>query len=164
MKQLISKFSELHKFEVSCLSSKSWPILKTQKILNSQDVKDSEQFKMSLVSACFGAIWGPAKFQFSTVLKLIFLLVLSSLDQIHPNLAWMRLLIVENIWYGRNKFCEICFQTIVYYIHSFLIQPEHTCSYFEKHIKTITKWQSFCTYKIVTRLVPVICRSQGKMC
>ena len=30
--------------------------------MNSQDVKDSERFKTSLVSACFEAFCGPAKF------------------------------------------------------------------------------------------------------
>ena len=40
--------------------------MKIQKNLNSQDVKDSERFKTSLVSACFEAFCGPAKFQFST--------------------------------------------------------------------------------------------------
>ena len=90
------------RFEVSCLNSKSWPILKIQKDLNSQDVKDSEQFKTSLVSACFEAFCGPAKFQFSTDLKLNLFRVLWSLDQIQPNLVWMHLLTVENIWYGRK--------------------------------------------------------------
>ena len=90
------------KFEVSCMNSKSWPIFKIKKKLNSQDVKDSERFKTSSVSAHFEAFWGPAEFQFSNDLKLNLLLALSSLDWIQPNLVWMHLLTVENIWYGRK--------------------------------------------------------------
>ena len=100
--QLNSNLCNSDKFEVSCLSSKSWPILKIFKKLNSQDVKDSEWFKTSLVSACFEAFWGSAKFKFSTDLNLNWLRALWSLDQIQPNLVWMHLLTVENTWYGRK--------------------------------------------------------------
>ena len=62
----------------------------------------TREFKTSLVSACFEAFCGPAKFQFLTDLKLNLLRALWSLDQIQPNLVWMHLLTVENIWYGRK--------------------------------------------------------------
>ena len=75
---------------------------KFKKKLNYQDVKDSERFKTSLVSACFEAFCESAKFQFSTDLKLNLLRLLWSLDQIQPNLVWMHLWTVENIWYRRK--------------------------------------------------------------
>ena len=76
MKQLTSKLSELHKFEISCLRGKNWPILKIQKVLNSQDVKDSKRSKTSLISACFEAFLETVRFQFSTDFELNLLLAL----------------------------------------------------------------------------------------
>ena len=42
--------------------------LSSSKIFNSQDVKYSERFKTSSVSACFEAFWRPTKFQFDLMI------------------------------------------------------------------------------------------------
>ena len=83
--------------------------------MNSQDVKDSERFKTSLVFSCFEAFCGPAKFQFSTDIKLNWLLALSSLDQIQPNFDSSKTFdMVE------SRFRDTCFQTILRTLTSWL--------------------------------------------
>ena len=82
MKQLTSKLFELHKFEASCLRGK------INRFWNSQDVKDSKEFKTSSVSTWLEAFWGPTKFPFLTDLKLNLLLVLSSLHLTKFSQIW----------------------------------------------------------------------------
>ena len=54
-------------------SSKSWPILKIQKYLSSQDVKDSERFKKSSVSACLKLFKDPQNFNSQFEKSMIFI-------------------------------------------------------------------------------------------
>ena len=80
---------------------------------NSQDVKDSKQFKTSSASACFEAFWGPAKFQFSTDSGLNLLLAVVVAHRTKFSQIWCEFI----FWQSKtsdmveSKFHDTCFWT-----------------------------------------------------